>query len=948
MNLWNLCKSVAVLSLAERVLGLNGRELRRAFPIFAFLFLTMASSVASKAARDALFLDRYRAIDLPYVDIAIAVLVGLAASLYIWVGHRTNLRNLQVGSILLFAAISLVFWLWAALATYESGALFILIYIWVGVFSVLAPSQVWTLANYVLTTREAKRSFGFIGSGAILGWIVGGLATRAGVSRFGTENMLAFVAVSLFTCAGLVVLIWRDRPDYVGNDTPASGNVRDRFPLWGAMRLIRESAYLRSIAALILIAALTTTVAGWQFKAIAKQAVPGTDDLAMFFGTFNMIAGLMSLVLQLVLTGRVLRTIGVGSALFIVPTAMLMGSAGVLLLGTLVAAATLKASDQVLRYSIDKATVELLYLPVPASHTFRVKSFIDTVVYRFGDAAGGLMVLLFAAVLGWSPIQMSAVVILFVAMWMGAAYVARRQYVENLRESIHQHRVDSERASMPVLDRDTSSLITSRLKGTPKEIAYALSLFELAHDRKVHPAVRGLLNHEDAEIRQQAIRLLARAGDATVKDQVEALVKDPDLGVRTEALLYLTEFDPTDPLQRIEGLGDFEDFSIQAAVVAFLARPGRSQNIDAAKLLLSKMIEEAGESGKRARLEAARLMSVLPDAFDRELRALVDDGDVEVAKAAIAAVGALKKRSLIGDLIDRLAEPALNEAVVTAIAAFGDRVVGTLRDYLTDESMRAEVRREIPKCLEVIASAAAQAVLVESVLDRDVVLRYHTISALNRLGQAHPNRPTDRKLIESVLAAEIMGHYRSYQVLGTLGRLSRRGSDGAEADDPSNPIEHGLRESMEKETERIFRLLKLLYPQYDMHSAYVGLQSSDPVVHDNAVEFMDSVLPPEVRQVIIPLFDRDVQVGARIETANKMLGKALGDREEAIEVMSLSQDPWLRACAAYAMGEMRLTRFAPTLDKWADDGDPLLRATAVDAREKLRHAAAAAAGVDAL
>ena len=118
--------------------------------------------------------------------------------------------------------------------------------------------------------------------------------------------------------------------------------------------------------------------------------------------------------------------------------------------------------------------------------------------------------------------------------------------------------------------------------------------------------------------------------------------------------------------------------------------------------------------------------------------------------------------------------------------------------------------------LEAIGSRSAQAVLIESVLDRDVVLRYHTIAALNRLGQAHPERPTDRKLIESVLAAEIMGHYRSYQVLGTLG--------GA-LDDPANPIEHGLRESMEKETERIFRLLKILYPQYDMHSAYVGLQS---------------------------------------------------------------------------------------------------------------------------
>ncbi len=928
-----------MLSLAERVLGLNGRELRRAFPLFAFLFLTMASSVASKAARDALFLDRYRAIDLPYVDIAIAFMVGIAASVYLWVGHRTNLRNLLVGSILFFAANALVFWTWSAASVVESGALFVALYIWVGVFSVLAPSQVWTLANYVMTTREAKRSFGFIGSGAILGWIVGGLATRTAVSRFGTENMLAFIALSLFACAGLVVLIWRNRPDYVGNDMPATGTDRDSGTLLGSLSLVRESKYLRAIAALVLISALTTTVAGWQFKAIAKAAIPGTDELAMFFGTFNMIAGVMSLLLQLLLTGRVLRTAGVGAALFIVPTFMLMGSAGVILLGTLFAASALKASDQVLRYSIDKATVELLYLPVPAADTFRVKSFIDTVVYRVGDAGGGLVVLLFAVVLQWSPVDMSRVAIVLLGGWLVAALVARRQYVENLRESIHQHRVDSERASIPVMDRDATALISSRLKGTTREIAYALSLFEMAHDRKVHPAVRGLLHHEQPEIRRQALSLLARAGDLTVKAEVEKLLRDPSLEVRTEALLYLTSFDRSDPLERIEALGDFEDFSIRAALVAFLARPGATQNVDAARLMLAKMVEEAGAAGQRTRLEAARLIATLPDLFERDLRTLLDDEDVAVARAAIVAVGKLKKRTLIPPLIDRLADPSLTEVATAALAEFGDRIVGTLRDYLTDEEMATDVRREIPKVLQAIGSASAQAVLTASVLDRDVILRYQIIAALNKLGQQHPERSIDRKLIESVLAAEIMGHYRSYQVLGTLG---------ASLDDDANPIAHGLRESIEKEAERIFRLLKILYPQYDMHSAYVGLQSNDPVVHDNAVEFLDTVLPPEVRLVVIPLFDRDVPVATRIELANKLLGAALGDREEAIEVMAISRDPWLRSCAAYAMGEMRLTRFAAQLDEWAKDSDALLRATAIDAREKLRHAAAAAAGVDAL
>ena len=75
--------------------------------------------------------------------------------------------------------------------------------------SVLIPAQVWTLANFVLTTREAKRAFGLVGSGAILGWIVGGLMTRVAVGRYGTEAMLLLTALTQVVSAGLVVFIWR-------------------------------------------------------------------------------------------------------------------------------------------------------------------------------------------------------------------------------------------------------------------------------------------------------------------------------------------------------------------------------------------------------------------------------------------------------------------------------------------------------------------------------------------------------------------------------------------------------------------------------------------------------------------------------------------------------------------------------------------------------------------
>jgi AAA family ATP:ADP antiporter len=885
----------------------------------------MAGTVASKAARDALFLDQFDATALPYVDIAIAVIVGLVAGVYIRAGTRTNLRNIQMGSLLAFAALSTFFWWESITATAGgSGALFVAIYIFVGVFSVLVPTQVWTLAAYLLTTREAKRAFGLIGSGAILGWIVGGWATRTVVRRFGTETTLLWVAGTLVVSAVIVWAVWERRPSRLETDSSATS--QEEGGLWSSFNLVKASSYLTAIASVIWLSSFVTTITGWQFKAIAKMNIPATDDLAMFFGTFNMLAGVGALILQVLFTGRILRSAGIGVTLFIVPAALTISSVGLLVVGSLVAAVALKASDQVLRYSIDKATVELLYLPVRSDLTFRVKSFIDTVVYRLGDAIGGVTILLLASALGWTPQQLAAIAILALGGWIWAAVVARRQYVENLRESIHQHRVDTERATAPIIERSASDLIAAQLNGSAEQILYALRLFEASHDRVVHPAVRALVRHPSAEVRAQAVRLLARAGDLTLTTEVERLLYDPDFEVRTEALLFLTQHAHIDPLERIEQLGDFPDFSLRSAMAAFLAKPGPSQNIDAARAIIVAMVAEEGAEGRRTRLEAAQLLAVVPDQFERELKVLLQDPDPEVAAATMRAVGRLRKRNLVPRIIERLAEPGITDVAIEMLALMGDSVSGTLRDAFVDQSTPIEIRREIPAVLQAIATPAAQYVLLESVLDSDTILRHRVITALNKLGQIYPDRRVDKRLIETVLGAEIMGHYRSYQVLASLGTEL----------DPHDPVVQGLKESITQEAERIFRLVKILHPEHDMHSAFVGLQADDPIVQDNSIEFLETILSPQLRGLLIPLFDRGVSISQRGHLANGLLGAALGDREEAIAVMTLSQDPWLKSCAAYAIGELRLSRFLQQLKAWAADPDPLLRATAVDALNKLR------------
>ena len=93
----------------------------------------------------------------------------------------------------------------------------------------------------------------------------------------------------------------------------------------------------------------------------------------------------------------------------------------------------MKGGDTALRYSVDKSTNELLYLPISSGVKLQVKWFIDTVIWRLGDGLSGLIVLIFATFLHFPPRQMSWIVLLLVSGWFVAVFVARRQYVARNR-----------------------------------------------------------------------------------------------------------------------------------------------------------------------------------------------------------------------------------------------------------------------------------------------------------------------------------------------------------------------------------------------------------------------------------------------------------------------------------------------------------------------------------
>ena len=115
------------------------------------------------------------------------------------------------------------------------------------------------------------------------------------------------------------------------------------------------------------------------------------------------------------------------------------------------------------------------------------------------------------------------------------------------------------------------------------------------------------------------------------------------------------------------------------------------------------------------------------------------------------------------------------------------------------------------------------------------------------------------------------------------------------------------------------------------------MQSTNPVVHDNALEFLENVLPPQLHTLLVPLLDSAIATSARVELAHRVLGARPPSEAEAVKMLLQSDDPWLKSCGAYAVGALGLTELLPEVESLAASPDPLLRETVKQAKAKVSH-----------
>lgn len=308
-------------------------------------------------------------------------------------------------------------------------------FIWLSIFNLFVVSIFWATIVDVFSNEQGRRLFGFIAAGATLGAIAGS-ATTAGLAKNVPTWGLMLCAVVLleaavFSMRGLARLAQQL------HEVPGSGNegtTRDTAiggSIWSGITRTLASPYLLNIALFLLLFSITSTFLYFEQAGIAKRSFPDRQSQTAFFASVDLAVNVLTLGVQLFLTGRIVGRLGVAATLALLPAFSVLGFAALAFaptIGVIVAFQVLRRAGN---FAIARPIREVLFTVVPREDRYKAKSFIDTVVYRLGDQAGAWSFTGLGAVglgvAGVSGVAVPLSMLWFVnSLWLGRAQEKRR------------------------------------------------------------------------------------------------------------------------------------------------------------------------------------------------------------------------------------------------------------------------------------------------------------------------------------------------------------------------------------------------------------------------------------------------------------------------------------------------------------------------------------------
>ncbi|KIU53391.1 ADP/ATP translocating protein, partial [Pseudomonas putida] len=263
-------------------------------------------------------------------------------------------------------------------------------YIWLSVFNLLSISLAWSVLADLFSNEQAKRLFGLLAAGASLGGLVGPILGTLLVGVVGHAGLVLLATLFLLGSIGAATYLqrWRDRAPLPAEaehprSRPLGGN-----PFAGAGEVLR-SPYLLMLALFVVLLASISTFLYFEQARLVAQTFTDRTRQTQVFGLIDTVVQALAILTQLFFTGRIARRMGVGVLLVAVPLVMVAGFLWLALAPVFAVFVVVMVVRRAGEYALVRPGREMLYTVLPAEQKYRAKNFIDTVVYRGGDALSG-------------------------------------------------------------------------------------------------------------------------------------------------------------------------------------------------------------------------------------------------------------------------------------------------------------------------------------------------------------------------------------------------------------------------------------------------------------------------------------------------------------------------------------------------------------------------------